>query len=86
MKTTVRALRRVLREQLLVEDGASNLGKVLDDLGNIFTSKMQAQFPHAGDIIKSEATELKTQCAAQIRAAAAKVKMSAKEPNPFSAS
>ena len=81
MKIRIRTLRRVLREQLLAEEGGTSLGKLLDDMAGQFTSKMSQQYPQAGDVIQREASELKTQLTATIKAAAAKVKMAVSQPS-----
>lgn len=82
MKIRLSALKRYLRENLLAEDGPTptsrqNLGQLLDAMSAQFTEKMQSTYPHAGDVITREASELKTQLTATIKAAAAKVKMAA---------
>ncbi len=79
MKIRVRDLKRVLYEQLLVEDGGQNLGQLLDSMAQQFSAKMSQQYPQAGDVIQREASELKTQLTATIKAAAAKVKMAASQ-------
>lgn len=80
MKISISALKRVLRESFLFEDGAAggqSLGQLLDAMASQFSAKMQSQYPQAGEVIPREAGELKTQLMATIRASAAKVKMAA---------
>ena len=81
MKIQVRDLKRLLHEQLLLEDGGQNLGQLLDSMAQQFSAKMSQQYPQAGDAIQREAAELKTQLTATIKAAAAKVKMAASGAN-----
>jgi len=58
--------------------GGTNLGKLLDEMAMQFASKMRSQYPEADTVITQEANDLKVQLMAQIKAAAAKVKMAAK--------
>jgi len=81
MKIRLSELKRYLRESFLEEDGPAgggqNLGQLLDAMATQFASKMQSQYPHAGDVITREAGELKTAMVATIKASAAKVKTAA---------
>ena len=85
MKIRLSVLKRIIKEEAiepaLPAGGGQNLGKLLDDVSMQFASKMKAQFPGADDVIQKEANDLKVQLTAQIKAAAAKVKMSAAKPS-----
>jgi hypothetical protein len=86
MKIRLKALKRIIKEEgtgmaVSPPQGGTGLGKLLDDVAMQFSTKMQAQFPDAGDVIQREASDLKTQLTAIIKSAAAKVKMSASKPS-----
>lgn len=70
-------LKKIIKEELAAQAPAGGgLGKMLDDVVAQFASKMKSQFPGAEKAIQEEAAALKTQLTAQIKASAAKVKMS----------
>ncbi len=85
MKIKLGTLKRIINEENVASpamspqggSGGGGLGKLLDDMSAQFAAKMKAQYPGADDAIQKEANDLKMQLTAQIKAAAAKVKMSA---------
>jgi hypothetical protein len=83
MRIRISQLKRIIKEEAAAPaQQGTGLGKLLDDVAAQFTSKMQAQFPSAGEVIQKEAQDLKTQLTAQIKASAARVKMSAGAGKP----
>lgn len=81
MRSKVKHIRRLVKEELAAAQPAQQgggLGKLIDDISKVFATKMKESFPAADDAIQKESNDLKTQLTAIIKAAAAKVKMSAK--------
>ena len=77
MKIKLGILKRIIKEEAIAPaGGGSSLSKLLDDVTQQFAHKMKAQYPGADDLVQQEANELKMQITAQIKASAAKVKMS----------
>jgi hypothetical protein len=86
MKIRLKTLKRILREEAIAPPaagggGSGGLGKLLDDLSTQFAAKMRATYPQAEEAIQQEANDLKVQLTAQIKASAAKIKMSAGKPS-----
>lgn len=78
-KQTLKKLRAFIKEELVAQPAqGGGLGKLIDDISKVFASKMKETFPAADESIQKEANDLKMQLTAIIKAAAAKVKMSAK--------
>lgn len=82
---TLSRLRRIIREELASQPSAgdSGLGKAVSDVVTIFANKMRSMFPNqqVDETIKREADQLRTQILAQIKASAAQVKTSVKQPS-----
>lgn len=81
MKIRLSTLRRIIKEENVAASGITagggvNLNKLLDELGTQFASKMRDKYPNDHDIIQQEMMALKVQLTAQIKASAAKIKMS----------
>lgn len=83
MQIKLGELKRLIRETATPAPqggGGTSLGKLLDDMVGQFVVKMTAQYPNADELVHKEANDLKMQLTAQIKAAAAKLKMSAGSP------
>ena len=77
-KIKLAVLRRLVKEELTAQPQGAGLGKLVDDISKVFAVKMKETFPTAEEAIQKESNDLKMQLTAMIKAAAAKVKMSAK--------
>ena len=77
MKIKLKILKRIIKEEAIAPPAGGGLNKLLDDVATQFAAKMRATYPQAEDTIQQESNDLKVQLTAQIKASAAKIKMSA---------